>query len=172
MPQPRPRYVARDRALHGSAPDTLWLHHLLLATLAAFAVLFAGCEGTDEREPEQVGQPPGAAAVDDPGRAAAGGVPSAGATSTSEVEVRLHDRMIEMPSSLPAGETTFTVANAGAVVHGFEVEGQGIERAIERIEPGASAELTVTLEPGAYTVYCPVENHRGEGMETQLRVIL
>jgi len=79
--------------------------------------------------------------------------------------------MIEMPSTLPAGETTFAVVNTGVVVHGFEVEGQGIERAIERIDPGASDALTVTLRPGTYTIHCPVENHRGEGMEAQLRVI-
>ena len=185
QPQPRPSPAARSgtprlparsgttyaaaRALPRSAADSLLLHLLLLATLAALAVLLAGCEGVDEREPEEIGQPPGAAAVEEPG--AATGAGAAEATSTSEVEVRLHDRMIEMPSSLPAGETTFTVANTGTAAHGFEVEGQGIERAIERIEPGASDTLTVTLQPGTYTVYCPVEDHRAEGMETQLRVI-
>jgi uncharacterized cupredoxin-like copper-binding protein len=76
-----------------------------------------------------------------------------------------------MPSSLPAGTTIFTVANTGAMVHGFEIEGEGLEQAIERIEPDATQTLTVDLAPGIYTVYCPVDNHRGEGMETELRVI-
>jgi len=176
MPQLDPRPCARStlpcsaaRALPRPVADSPLFHLLMLVAFATLGVLLAGCEGADGREPEEVGRPPGAAAVDDPGAATPGG--RAAATSTTEVEVRLHDRMIEMPSTLPAGETTFAVVNTGAVVHGFEVEGQGIERAIERIDPGASDALTVTLRPGAYTIHCPVENHRGEGMEAQLRVI-
>lgn len=176
MPRPRPRprpptprTAIRSQPLFSTASDAFLFHLLVLTILTALAVLLAGCEGVDEQEPEAVGQPPGAAAVDDPGAPAP--ATGAAATSTSEVEVRLHDRLIEMPSSLPAGETSFMVVNTGAVVHGFEVEGQGIERVIEGIDPGATQSLTVTLQPGTYTVYCPVENHRGEGMETQLRVI-
>lgn len=168
MPQPTSdfqptRTDAPPWRLTSTVTDSLLLHLLLWATLVALAAMVSGCQGTDEQEPEAVGQPPGAAATDRPG-------PSV-ATSTSEVEVRLHDRLIEMPSSLPAGPTVFTVANTGAMVHGFEIEGVGLERAIERIEPDATETLTVDLAPGTYTVYCPVDNHRGEGMETELRVI-
>ena len=67
------------------------------------------------------------------------------------VNAKLSEWKVELSeSSIPAGTVTFTVANVGSIPHGFEVEGQGIERQIAIIQPGASAELTLTLKPGAY----------------------
>jgi uncharacterized cupredoxin-like copper-binding protein len=63
------------------------------------------------------------------------------------------------------------VVNNGTHEHNFEVEGQGIERELERnLQPGESATLDVDLQPGTYTVYCPVADHRGRGMEVTLSV--
>src|SRR6202030_923724 len=72
--------------------------------------------------------------------------------------------------TIAAGPATFTITNAGSIPHAFEVEGQGIERETALIQPGASATLTVTLEPGTYDVYCPVgeDSHKKLGMETHL----
>lgn len=41
------------------------------------------------------------------------------------------------------------------------------------IQPGASATLTLTLQPGTYEVYCPVgqDSHKKLGMETHLKVV-
>ena len=158
-----------------------------LFTLAAVLALvcaglgLAACEGLDEREPEEVGVEQGAAALDEEVTAepAAGGeyfdgeaAPETPATGTAIVEVRLHGRTIEMPGSLPPGETTFTVTNTGDTEHNFEIEGNGVERELEsNLAPGETGELTVTLEPGTYTVYCPVGNHREEGMVTTLRIV-
>lgn len=90
---------------------------------------------------------------------------------SAEVEVRLFDRTIEMPGSLPEGRTTFVVTNTGDGTHSFEVEGRGLEAALERpLEPGETGTLRVDLTAGDYTVYCPVGNHQAEGMETSLRV--
>ena len=71
------------------------------------------------------------------------------------------------------GAVAFTVTNAGTIPHAFEVEGQGIERKTDVIQPGSSATLTVTLKPGTYEVYCPVgeDSHKKLGMETHLRVL-
>jgi uncharacterized cupredoxin-like copper-binding protein len=156
-----------------------------LSTLAVLLALvlaglgLAACEGVEEREPEEVGVEQGAAAVDQAATAepAGGGEyfdaePETPATGDAIVEVRLHGRTIEMPGSLPPGETTFTVSNSGDTEHNFEIEGNGVERELEaNLAPGESGELTVTLEPGTYTVYCPVGNHREEGMVTTLRVV-
>src|SRR5205814_365326 len=59
-----------------------------------------------------------------------------------------------------------------SIPHGFEVEGQGIEKEIETIQPGATDTLTLTLKPGTYEVYCPVgeDSHKKLGMETHLKV--
>jgi hypothetical protein len=76
--------------------------------------------------------------------------------------------------TITAGTVTFTVTNAGSIPHGFEVEGKGVEKEIELIQPGASATLTLTLGPGTYDVYCPVggESHKKLGMETHLKVVV
>ncbi len=77
-----------------------------------------------------------------------------------------------MPASIPAGPTTFSITNSGAEVHNFEIEGQGIEQELAAdLQPGGSATLDVTLQPGTYRVYCPVEDHAtAHGMEMQLQV--
>jgi uncharacterized cupredoxin-like copper-binding protein len=57
------------------------------------------------------------------------------------------------------------IHNASDIVHGFEVEGQGMEEEIEEIQPGATDSLTVSLEEsGTYEIYCPVEDHEQRGM--------
>jgi plastocyanin len=73
--------------------------------------------------------------------------------------------------TVPAGRIRFVIHNAADIVHGFEVEGQGMEEEIEEIQPGATDSLTVTLEaPGTYEIYCPVEDHEQRGMIGTLEV--
>lgn len=69
------------------------------------------------------------------------------------------------------GTIRFVVHNDADIVHGFEVEGHGIEAAIEEIEPGATDSLTVTIETVAeYEIYCPVGDHEERGMTGSLDV--
>jgi uncharacterized cupredoxin-like copper-binding protein len=147
---------------------------LLPLTLLGFGLV--ACEITDESEPDEAAVEQGTALGT--GDTAAGddyfdgeAEPAMPAAGTAAVEVRLHGRTIEMPAMLPPGETTFTITNTGEHEHNFEIEGNGIERELEaNLAPGETGELTVTLEPGTYTVYCPVGDHREEGMVTTLRV--
>lgn len=93
------------------------------------------------------------------------------ATPGGAVEVTLTDFRIDMPSTLPAGPTTFRVTNAGKAEHNFEVEGEGIETKLaQNLQPGESGSLEVDLQPGTYHVYCPVANHEERGMEMELMV--
>ncbi len=90
------------------------------------------------------------------------------------VSAKLSEWKVELSQgTITAGTTTFTVTNAGNIPHALEVEGQGIERETEVIQPGSSATLTLTLKPGTYEVYCPVgeDSHKKLGMETHLRVV-
>jgi uncharacterized cupredoxin-like copper-binding protein len=85
--------------------------------------------------------------------------------------VGLTEYQIEMPTSLSAGSQAFSVTNNGTVEHNFEVEGQGIEERFEtNLSPGESQTLQIDLEPGTYEVYCPLDNHKDQGMEIQLTV--
>lgn len=87
------------------------------------------------------------------------------------VQVGLTEFSIDMPSSASAGPTLFQVTNQGSAVHSLEVEGQGVEKVLDRrLQPGESGRLQVDLQPGTYEVYCPVEDHAERGMRTELRV--
>lgn len=64
------------------------------------------------------------------------------------------------------GTYTFVLSNEGGTIHALEVEGHGVEEQTGEIEAGETAELTVELpEEGEYELYCPVGNHKDEGME-------
>ena len=71
--------------------------------------------------------------------------------------------------SAPAGSVTITLVNESDVPHAVEVEGSGVEEESETIT-GGETDLTVDLEPGEYTFYCPVGQHRQNGMEGTLTV--
>jgi plastocyanin len=69
------------------------------------------------------------------------------------------------------GAYVFRAVNVGDVVHSLRIEGNGIEEQQTRdIEPGESADLTVTLGPGTYELDCPVDNHEELGMRGSVTV--
>jgi hypothetical protein len=93
---------------------------------------------------------------------------------SAAVSARLSEWMVTLSQgTVPAGEVTFTVTNAGSIPHAFEIEGGGVERKTAVIQPGASATLKLTLTPGSYEVYCPVgeDSHKKLGMDAHLRVV-
>src|SRR3989449_1072015 len=95
------------------------------------------------------------------------GTPAAVTARLSEWKVELSE------ATIAAGPVSFTVTNAGSIPHAFEVEGQGIERETELIQPASTAPLPLTLKVGTYEVYCPVgeDSHKKLGMETHLKVV-
>ena len=54
--------------------------------------------------------------------------------------------------------------------HAVEIEGNGVEEETETVTGEDAPPLTVDLKPGEYEFYCPVGNHRAEGMEGTLTV--
>jgi plastocyanin len=115
---------------------------LLLTVLLVAALLLAGCGSEDG---------------DDDGGESSGG---------QTVEVVATEFAFD-PADVSvdeAGETTFTVSNEGEFPHALEIEGNGIEEETEELGPGESGSVTVALEPGEYELYCPVGDHREQGM--------
>jgi plastocyanin len=120
------------------------------ALLLLAVVLLAGC-GSDDGNDESSGD------------GSAGG----GSVELTATEFAFDPSTIKVDE---AGETTFTLVNDGKFTHALEIEGQGIEEETDEIDGGETTELTVDLKAGEYEFYCPVGNHREQGMEGTLVV--
>jgi plastocyanin len=123
-----------------------WILTVLLST----ALLVAGCGGDDDN-----------------GDGGGGGGGDGALTLTADPGGAISWE----PGSLSAssGSVTIKLVNESDIPHAVEVEGNGVEEESETIT-GSDTELTVDLEPGEYTYYCPVGNHRAQGMEGTLTV--
>jgi uncharacterized cupredoxin-like copper-binding protein len=64
-----------------------------------------------------------------------------------------------------AGRFTFSVKNAGKIPHDLAIRGGPKTKLIQ---PGASAQLVVTLKPGKYHLYCSVPGHEQAGMRVDI----
>ncbi|WP_062304855.1 cupredoxin domain-containing protein [Demequina subtropica] len=70
-------------------------------------------------------------------------------------------------TDVPAGPVELVLTNDGAMGHDLVLEGDpGGATAV--IEPGETDSFEVTLEPGTYTLYCSVGDHRTRGMEIEI----
>jgi plastocyanin len=132
-----------------------------ITALVLAAALVGGCGGDDEEEPAATPEATQAPADDDGGGGGAGEVavasPEDGSLSFDPTEL-----------SAPAGEVTFTYDNPSQVPHAFEIE--GVDGSATDTVTQSEATVTVRLEAGEYTFFCPVGSHRQAGMEGTLTV--
>ena len=68
------------------------------------------------------------------------------------------------------GKVTITMANPSSVPHAIAVEGSGVDKSGGTVGQGGTSTVTVSLKPGTYTFYCPVDGHKAAGMEGTLTV--
>ena len=134
---------------------------ILALLLAAAVLLAAGC-GDDEEEGGG-----GAEATPEATEEATGGGGGEALTLTADPGGNISWEPGEL--SAAAGTVTITLVNESSVPHAVEVEGNGVEEESETVT-GGETELSVDLEPGEYTYYCPVGQHRQNGMEGTLTV--
>lgn len=139
--------------------------------LAAVAlILVTGCPGNQTGDVSQQSPPRNStstAAVSLPRSSSS----TPAATMTGATAVQLTEYEIQMPDSLPAGRATFQITNAGKENHNFAIEGPGIaSKLTSDLTRGDTQEITLDLVRGTYTVYCPVDGHRGKGMQRTLVV--
>jgi phosphohistidine phosphatase SixA/plastocyanin len=100
--------------------------------------------------------------------------PSAQSGGASSVSVRLSEWKLDVSRlTVPTGDVEFTVTNGGTMLHAFEVEGQGLEKDLEPIKVGATSTLRLTLPPGTYELYCPIDSgaHKRMGMIAHIEVL-
>src|SRR6266511_3714532 len=64
-------------------------------------------------------------------------------------------------TNLKAGKITFDIKNDGKIQHDLAIK--GMSEKTKLISAGGSAQLTVTLKPGTYDLYCSVAGHEQAG---------
>jgi plastocyanin len=133
---------------------------VVLAATAALAL--AGCGGDDE-EPTPAATE---AATETPTEAAA-----SGSTLKIAADPGGAKKFTESTLTATAGQVTVEFANESQLPHAVEIEGNGVEEETETVTGQDAPPLTVELQPGEYTYYCPVGDHRAEGMEGTLTVM-
>lgn len=71
-----------------------------------------------------------------------------------------------------AGNVTVAMTNptGNQAPHAIEIEGQGVEKSGQTVTAGGTSTVTADLKPGKYEFYCPVDDHRADGMEGTLTV--
>jgi plastocyanin len=127
-----------------------------LTLIAAIAVLaFAGCGGDDEEPASGSGSSSSSSAGENLTIAADPG----GALKFDKTEL-----------TAKAGKVTITMDNPSDVPHAVEIEGNGVEAEGKTVGKGAKSVATADVKAGTYDFYCPVGNHRAEGMEGKLTV--
>ena len=72
--------------------------------------------------------------------------------------------------SAKAGKVTLDMANPSDVPHAIAVKGNGIDKDGKVAQKGGDSEITVSLKPGTYEFYCPVDQHEQSGMKGTLTV--
>ena len=71
-------------------------------------------------------------------------------------------------TNLKAGKITFDIKNDGKIQHDLAIK--GMSEKTKLISAGGSAQLTVTLKPGTYDLYCSVAGHEQAGMDLKVTV--
>jgi uncharacterized cupredoxin-like copper-binding protein len=145
-----------------------------IAPAAAVLVLLAACgdnkKDTAVTPPQPVVTSPAATPMPQ-----TSDTPSAGSSSDASattVPVDLTEFKIGLTkSTFTAGTYTFTATNSGKFPHAFQVDGPGVaDKGTGTVQPGDSGSVTVTLQKGTYTFYCPVPGHKEKGMTMQVTV--
>jgi plastocyanin len=135
--------------------ESLARRSLLAALAAAAALAVAGCGDDEETD----------TAAEDTGDTTA---EQAGGGSTLEVSAVDFAFEPPDPSVDEGGPVSIELTNDGEVSHALEIE--ELEEETDTIDAGQSTTLDVELDDGEYTIYCPVGDHRAQGMEGTLTV--
>lgn len=86
-------------------------------------------------------------------------------TAGTTVQIILEDGRIVPPTTpIPPGPVVVTASNGGTSAHNLHIEGPGVSRAADQdLAPGTTQSISVTLQQGTYTIYCPLADHRERG---------
>jgi plastocyanin len=138
-----------------------------LGVLAAMVLALGAC-GSDD---DEGGSGSGSGAQQEESSGGGGGGSGSGVGSGgSTVQISATDFKFDPANpNVKAGKVKFEMTNDGQAPHAIEIEGPSGEAETKTVQGGEKASVTADLsEPGTYTMYCPVGNHRQMGMEGEI----
>lgn len=158
---------------------------VFLSLILSATLVLAACGGDSKKEETWLGTPPpdGTTSTETAG----GGTTTASAThpgspggtaivpdvaAGTTVLVMLETNSIAVrEQAIPKGPAVLTIENRGDDVHNLFIEGPGVQRAAgDPIPEGQSSTAEVTFQPGTYTLYCPILDHRTRGEQIQITI--
>jgi len=80
--------------------------------------------------------------------------------AASKTKLRFHTKVIHVKH----GPITLVMSNPSNQEHAIGIDGGGKLKEGRIATKGETSTIRVTLKKGRYTFYCPVEDHRAEGM--------
>lgn len=142
----------------------------LTALATALALATTGLAACGDGDEETAAPPPPAATQ--PAQTETNGAQQPAAGDTVEVAAEPGGELAYVQDSLTAqaGAVTFQFTNEASIPHDFNIERDGEDIAGTEVITEDEESLRVELEPGRYTYYCSVANHREAGMEGTLTV--
>ncbi len=146
------------------------MHRKLLVALVVIAIPFALAACGDDDETTAAPASGDTAATEAESTTAAESTTDSGGGGETVAISETEYKIDPADPTVKAGSVTFDVSNDGATAHDLEIEGDGVEEVTDTIEPGASDQLTVDLQPGTYEMYCTIDGHQGLGMEGEVTV--
>jgi len=133
-----------------------------IATLATVLLLaLAGCGG-NESKPNAGSNKSGSSSS---GSSGGGGGQQIALAAPEDGSLKFDKTELEGK----AGTVTINFDNPSTTPHAVAIEGSGVEEASDTVTSSKTS-VTADLKAGTYTFYCPVGNHRAEGMEGKLTI--
>ena len=143
-------------------PRSIFLCSVLAVPVTALAI--AGCGGDDDDNGGGSSSAPATTATQ----------ASGGGGGTLNLSADPSGALKFQPTELTAkaGKVTLVMKNpdSAGVEHGVAVEGKGVDKDGNIVEPGGTSKVTANLKKGKYEFYCPFDGHKGQGMTGTLTV--
>jgi plastocyanin len=142
----------------------------LCGALAAFAV--AGCGSSSKSSSSSSTDTTAQKAAPPPSTSGGSGGGGGGASSNLQLAADSSGQLKFDKTSLKAkaGNVTITMTNPSPVQHAIAISGAGANKAGSTVGMGGKSTVTVSLKPGTYTFFCPVDGHEAAGMKGTLTV--
>jgi plastocyanin len=138
---------------------------VVIGPLAA-GVLMAGCGGSDNSSSSSAPAKVKSTATQAKANNAAGNSSTLSLSADPSGALKFNKKVL----STKSGAVTINMSNPSSVPHGIAVEGNGVDKDGQTVTSGGTSTVSVTLKPGKYTFYCPVDSHKQQGMEGTLTV--